>query len=302
MKKAKIVAAVILVLIFVTVMLAGCGKDSSSQKTKGLSGDVKVLAMNGAGQEIAEKLPGDYKTTEIKEYSKMQDKIKNGNFDLAIVSANTAAKMYSKTKKDIVALSPVTLGGIYVLSNGLYFNDPGITDVRNKTIYVLGDDSAAEYVLGKLMDDEGLSLTSSVDIVNVDSEAELSQKFLDDSGSMAVMTEPMASRLEKKDNIRKTLDLSDIWETSGYGEIPTDVLVAEGDFVNEHGDEINTILSDFGDAVDEAQGGSASSLVFYDASNRGISMLKNYMKTMSSYDSASVGGKQPGKAFYYSEN
>ena len=80
----------------------------------------------------------------------------NGEVDVAALPSNMAAVLYNKTEGQIVAVSPIALGVLYILGNNA--NVTEIEDLAGKTIVASGQGGTPEYVLQKVLENAGLEI------------------------------------------------------------------------------------------------------------------------------------------------
>jgi len=284
--------------------ISACGSsgNTTSEKDKGsLSGDVSVIASKGAGAESLSDLGSDYKVKTFDKTDSVISKIKGGDYDAAIVSANTAAQLYNETDGEVIAVSPVVLGDLYVLTNGLDISDQSMTSLRGRTITACCKNETGEYALEKLLKDNYVNPEYSITFDWVDTPEEV-ETALKEQYSAAVLQEPYVSQVLKDNkDVEKAIDLNSLWYDSYAGNIPTDVLVVSKSFAEKRSSDLKIFLSDYGDSLDKAKKTSGCDLVLYSESNRGTRILKDYYKIIYDFDADSLGGSIPGNGFYYNK-
>lgn len=82
-------------------------------------------------------------------------KIASGDLDIALIPANVASVLYTKTQKNVTVLDINTLGVLYVVAS-----DDSITsvaDLKGKTVYMTGKGTTPEYVMNYLLKENGLA-------------------------------------------------------------------------------------------------------------------------------------------------
>jgi len=298
MKKKKILMVLLSLILSVTTLTA-CGNETSSEKEPTtLSDQVNATCMVGVGSTVLQNIKGDYKVSSYNDLDKVTANITSGKSDVAVLPTSTAAKLYGKTKGNIVEISPASLGGVYILSNGYYIEDPKISSLSGKTIVICGHDTTAEYVLDNLMTAAGISTETGVTVKYVRTYAAL-EKALTTYGTVALATQPYAKRILKNNSsVIKFMDLNEKWKETENEEIITDVVVASKDFAEKHSDDLKVFINNYETALENTEKSSCD-FVFYGASNRGITLLKKFNDTMYNYNSSTFGNKKPKQSMYY---
>lgn len=297
MKKRYLAAVFALVAAMVFLTACGGGSDSSSDEESAgsLSGSVRVAAYEGSADKVVENLGKDYKVRKYDELLKLEDAVKKGNFDIAVLPTTDADWLYGKTGKDLVILSPCAMNGIYVLSNNYRMNDPKMSSFAGKTIYVTGERSTGARVFQYLMSEAGIG-TASYKIKVLDSYGEI-KKAVNDYGNFVIAEEPYASQYMKSDSVVKLLDLSKEFRDETDLDIPADCVICSRDFYNKRSDDLKAVLSDYQEATKKA-GSRNLRPVFYGASSRGISLVKNFNNKISGTVGGLYGGSGSGGLYY----
>ena len=110
---------------------------------------------------------------------------------------------------------------------------------------------------------------------------------------------PLILESQTSNGLTADIDLGALWETQYHYPIPSDILIANKQFVTERTDDFRLFLSAYEESFGTAKESSTANLVFYGRSNRGIEIIKNFMASMEEYDITLLGGKSPDAAFYY---
>jgi hypothetical protein len=77
----------------------------------------------------------------------------------------------------------------------------------------------------------------------------------------------------------KILDLAELYRENGHGQVPTDVLVVSKKMAKYRTNDVRVMKNEYETAL-SAVGKTKANLVFYNQSNRGIQLLREYNKTM----------------------
>lgn len=297
----------ILISTIVTAMIAlsGCGNDEIKEpdnQKKTLSDTVRILTIKNGAEEAMSSMPDGFSVDVFQKVSDVESQILTGSYDLAIVPATTAAKMYQQTGGELVAISPVSLNNWFVVSNKGYITSQDISDLRGKTIVASDQGGTGEAVLRLLLKENFINPDFGVRMKWVDTPAQVLEA-LKEKNTIALLQEPYASQaLDLSSGSNKVaidIDLGVLWETGHKYSAPSQILIANKRFVDERGDDFQLFISAYEEALDLTTESSKIDLVFYGRSNRGIEIIKNFMALMEENDINLLGGKSPDAAFYY---
>lgn len=82
-------------------------------------------------------------------------KIASGDLDIALIPANVASVLYTKTQKNVTVLDINTLGVLYVVASD--DSIASVADLKGKTVYMTGKGTTPEYVMNYLLKKNGLA-------------------------------------------------------------------------------------------------------------------------------------------------
>ena len=235
-----------------------------------------------------------------------------------------AAVLYNKTEGQIVAVSPIALGVLYILGNSA--NVTEIEDLAGKTIVASGQGGTPEYVLQKVLENAGLEIGKDVKVEWLASHADVNTKLLSEEGTIAMMPEPFVSTAlaSGKEGVTQLFDLNALWNEATGQELPMGVLVARKSFVEERADDLAVLLADYQTSVDFVNNSPAEAaaaivekgfigkaviaeaaipnchIVLYsgDQKDAGATVLKTFNETLFAMNPAAVGGALPGDDLY----
>ena len=154
----KKIIAVSMAVVMTLAMLTGCGV-----KNDKVSEPVNLAVLNGPTGMAAVKLLDNEENYNVTTYQAPTDvvaKVISGEADVAAVPSNLASVLYNKTDGEIVAISPIALGMLQILGNNVSFDD--VSELKGKTIVASGRGGTPEYVLEKILADNGLTLYEDV--------------------------------------------------------------------------------------------------------------------------------------------
>ena len=324
MKKSRKVMAVVLAMVMVLGALAGCGEKVPTTVTE----TVNVGALNGpTGMGMVQliDMTDKYNVSTYQAPTDVTAKIIKGELDVAAVPSNLASVLYNKTEGKIVAVSPITLGVLYILDNDADVDS--VAELKGKTIVASGQGGTPEYVLQKVLENAGLTIYEDVQVQWLANHAEVNAKLLTQEGTIAMIPEPFVSTAlaAGKDDVEVTFDMNKLWEDATGEELPMGVLVARKSFVEERENDLTVLLNDLEASVDfvnESPSEAAKlivekgfigkepialaaipncNIVLYtgEDADEGKAILKTFNETLFEMNKASVGGALPGEELYY---
>ena len=314
-----------LILAMALTMFTAC---SSEEVPSTVSQTVNIAALNGpTGMAMVDLMDMEdkYAITTYQAPTDITAKIINGEVDVAAVPSNLAAVLYNKTEGDIVAVSPIALGMLQILGNNADVQE--VSDLAGKTIIASGQGGTPEYVLQKVLQDNGLTIYEDVNVQWVANHSEVNTQLLSQEGTIAMIPEPFVSTAlaQGQEGVTKLFDLNELWEDATGQQLPMGVLVATRSFAEDRSDDLKVLLSDLQASVDYVNDSPAEAakaivehgfigdeaiaeaaipnchIVLYTGDNaaEGIEMLKTFNQTLYDMDPASVGGALPDENLYY---
>ena len=314
-----------LILAMALTMFTAC---SSEEVPSTVSQTVNIAALNGpTGMAMVDLMDMEdkYAITTYQAPTDITAKIINGEVDVAAVPSNLAAVLYNKTEGDIVAVSPIALGMLQILGNNADVQE--VSDLAGKTIIASGQGGTPEYVLQKVLQDNGLTIYEDVNVQWVANHSEVNTQLLSQEGTIAMIPEPFVATAlaQGQEGVTKLFDLNELWEEATGQQLPMGVLVATRSFAEERSDDLKVLLSDLQASVDYVNDSPAEAakaivehgfigdeaiaeaaipnchIVLYTGDNvaEGIEMLKTFNQTLYDMDPASVGGALPDENLYY---
>lgn len=324
MKNFKKVVAVLLTVVLAFGLLAGCGSDVPTTVTE----TVNVGALNGPtgmGMVKLIDMTDKYNVTTYQAPTDVTAKIIKGELDVAAVPSNLASVLYNKTNGEVVAVSPIALGVLYILGNDVDIDS--VAELKGKTIVASGQGGTPEYVLQKVLEKAGLTIYKDVNVKWLANHAEVNTALLTQEDTIAMIPEPFVSTALSagKDDVEVVFDMNKLWEDATGEELPMGVLVARKSFVTERENDLKVLLNDLQASVDfvnESKDEAAKlivekgfigkeeiakaaipncNIVLYTGDNAeaGRSIMKTFNKTLFEMNKASVGGALPGDELYY---
>ncbi len=331
-KTNKKFLSLLLILVLAFTLMTGCasdeGQDADVPQT--VSAVVNVAALNGPtgmGMVKLMDMTDKYAITTYQAPTDIAPKLISGEVDVAALPSNMAAVLYNKTEGQIVAVSPIALGVLYILGNNADVSEP--KDLAGKTIYASGQGGTPEYVLQKVLENAGLAIDKDVNVQWLANHADVNQKLLSEDGAIAMIPEPFVSTAlaAGNENVSQLFDLNELWTEATGQALPMGVLVARKAFIEEREDDLKVLLNDYADSVEFVNGSVDEAaklivekgflgkeeiaktaipkcrIVLYagDDAKEGAEILKTFNETLFDMEPASVGGKLPNEDLYYGQ-
>ncbi len=321
------ILAILLSLALILALGAACGQ-AKDETPSTVSEIVEIATLNGpTGMGMAKlmDLTDKYNITTYQAPTDITPKLISGEVDVAALPSNMAAVLYNKTQGEIVAISPIALGVLYVLGNDVELTN--VSDLKGKTIYAGGQGGTPEYVLQKVLETAGLDPEKDVTVKWLANHADVNQKLLSEEGTIAMLPEPFVSTAlaAGNDKVTQIFDLNAEWQNATGQELPMGVLVARKDFVTERQADLEVLLADYEDSVEFVNGDADEAaalivekgfiakeeiaksaikrckIVLYAGKNasKGADILKTFNETLYEMEPASVGGSLPDDELYY---
>lgn len=163
----------------------------------------------------------------------------SGEIDIAAVPINLASVLYSKTQGQAVMIAVNTLGVLYILENGETVGS--LSDLAGRTLYATGQGSTPEYVLNRLLAENGL--TDSVTVEYVGEHAALAAMMASGEAELAMLPEPNVSAvLLKNEKVRIALDLTEAWETDFDTTLVQGCYIVQKSVLDEHPEAVSAFV------------------------------------------------------------
>lgn len=330
----KKVLSIVLVLTFL-ISLVGCGKkevnntESSNTEKIEEKTTVKIASLKGPTSMGLVKLFDD--SNNEKQNNKYEYKImaspdeivtslSKGEVDIAAIPANLASVLYNKTDGKLLKVSNInTLGVLYLASRDEY-ND--LSELKGKTIITSGKGASPEFVLRKLLEDNGIDPDNDINIEYKSQHEEVLTEFIKDENSIVMLPEPFLTVASKKvDGLKVNFSLNDIWEEENGEPLITGVTVVRNEFLEKNKEAFDSFLKEYKESVnfinENTEEGAKlvgdydivpeeiakiaipnCNIVYIDGEDSENSLSK-YLELLFKASSDSVGGKLPDENFYY---
>ena len=172
-------------------------------------------------------------------------KIASGDLDIALIPANVASVLYTKTQKNVTVLDINTLGVLYVVAS-----DDSITsvaDLKGKTVYMTGKGTTPEYVMNYLLKENGLA-AGDVDLQFKSEATEVASLLKENPDAIGVLPQPFATAAcIQNEALKPVVDLTEAWNALNQDSgsmLVTGVTIVRSDFLRENRAPIQMFLED----------------------------------------------------------
>lgn len=264
-----------------------------------------------------------YEFTMAGKADELVGKIATGDLDIALVPANVASVLYSKTKGQVAVIDINTLGVLYVVASD--DSIASMADLKGRTIYMTGKGTTPEYVVNYLLAENGLT-GDDVDLQFKSEATEVASILKEDSSAIGVLPQPFAAAAcIQNDALKTVLDLTEQWNllnAESKSQLVTGVTIARSGFLAENEEAVKQFLEDHASsaAYTSEHPEEAAQMI----ADQGIvekapiaqkalpfcnivcitgqemkDALSGYLEVLNSQDAASIGGAMPGDDFYY---
>lgn len=250
-------------------------------------------------------------------------KIASGDLDIALIPANVASVLYTKTQKNVTVLDINTLGVLYVVASD--DSIASVADLKGKTVYMTGKGTTPEYVMNYLLKENGLA-AGDVDLQFKSEATEVASLLKENPKAIGVLPQPFATAAcVQNEALKPVVDLTEAWNALNQDSgsmLVTGVTIVRSDFLRENRSPIQMFLEDHResaqyavDHVDETAELVAAAGIVEKAPiakkalpycnivcMTGQEMkdaLSGYLNVLYEQDAKSVGGQLPGDDFYY---
>ena len=309
-----------LVLIF---SLAGCGVNVKEIKANvyGIAGPTGIGLANLMKDAKTDGGSLDYNIQLAASNDEIVAKITNKEADIAAVATNLASTLYNKTNGGVKVLAVNTLGVLNVVAKGVEVKS--IADLKGKTVYSTGQGANPEYILNKVLAENGLKVGEDVKVEFVSQPAELVAKIVPQKEAIVIAPQPVATTITVQDKAAQiVINLNDEWNKFSDKKLVMGCIIARSEYVEQNPEAIEAFLKDYEasiKAVSEDIDGTAAAceefkiipkaavakkaipycnIVFEDDGEMKSDLLA-YLEFLHGANPKSIGGKLPADDFYY---
>lgn len=333
----KKITALLLSLLLLTVLFAGCTKDSNvppvndeiteeTKDTPKTAEVTRVVALKGPTGMGMAKLISDADEKYAFELTSMPEDVTSSiiskNVDIAAVPTNLASVLYNKTNGGVKVIALNTLGVLHILNSDGSVAE--LSDLKGKTIGATGQASTPEYILRYLLKANGIDPDTDVTINFYTDHAELATHMISGNVTIGMLPEPQVSTvLMKNADCKAVINLTEEWnKVSEDSALVQGCIVVRSEFAESYPDSVKDFLKEYKASVDYANTsedapetiaelgivGSAqiaekaipgANICFVDSSNNMKEKLSGFLAVLFEANPKSVGGALPLDDFYF---
>lgn len=319
-------------LIIIIFLLSGCDAWENAYQQAG-SSSFKVVSIKGpsAVSFIKATEPAIKPTVRLGDTVQyafeddedvLYDRLLEGEFDIAVVPTEIAAKLYNNGAG--YQLAAINTGGyLYVLANNETISS--FSDLKGKVVQITEKGSAADLIFRYLLVQNGLDPDKDLTLEYTASIEEQVQNALNKTSNIMVLPEPWVSDLLSKNSVFSiALDIQDEWTNVNGTAIPLPLtcLIVKEQIVSQKTEAWNLFIKDYKDSINWVNSNPAktaelldnhkvgipkelgeaiiyrSNLEYLDAVNTKLAVEK-YLNIFLELSPASIDGKLPNTDFYY---
>lgn len=174
--------------------------------------------------------------------------IASGNADIAAAPVNVASALYNKTSGNVQVLGVNTLGVLYILSK-----EPleSLSDLQGKTIYSAGQGATPEFVLNKVLRENGINPETDVTVEYLSEHSEVVAQAAAGNAEIVLLPEPNVTALLSKDlGFSIAFDMTEEWGKVCDADLAMGCVIARKDFVEEHPEAVAAFLAEYAASVE----------------------------------------------------
>lgn len=242
-----------------------------------------------------------------------------GELDIALLPANVASILYSKTDGGVSVVDVNTLGVLYMVSGQ---QCDSMEELKGKTIYLTGKGTTPDYVLQYILAQNDISLEECT--LEYKSEATEVAAFLaENPDAIGLLPQPfVTAACAQNENLHIVMDMNEEWNKVQGNGMVTGVTVVRKEYLEEYENVVRVFLDEHAESVRAINENPEQGAVY--AVEAGIvnseavaknaipycnitciagdemkEALQGYLEVL--YDQApeSVGGSLPKEDFYY---
>lgn len=295
MSKMKRILPLALTLVLCLGMITGCGKEESvpvedTKNEVALTGEVKMVAAEGAGYVAVSKLGSDYSVDKVEDMDAVVEAVKEDKYDFAVMDAQVAAELYEE-EQGFKAIMPVYIADWKIaLNQEEKIEEPSIHDIYNRVMYVQESEKSAVDVLKLIMKENDRQLYTS-QIVYGDEDT-LKAVSKETNGRILGKGQVVDEAANESENLQVLFSVNELWNEAFGGDIPGQILIVNEDFLKKRSEEVGTVLNHMADNMKDAQKETSEKLVVYNLTNRGASIIRTFNEAL---------GLELPLEFYFSE-
>ena len=330
--KKKLSILLVFSMMLMTMLMSGCGEQTAEEpqpapaeplviNVAALKGPtvISMIKMFEEQPNLGENVTVNYSVAEAPNI--VMSRLLSGEVDIATVPTNLAAKLYNKGMPYQIAAVNVW-GVLYILSNGVEINS--WSDLKGRQIDLMGKGATPDIVLRHLLSQNGIDPDQDVTLEYTAGHVELAQKMIAGKVDLAVIPQPFATMVMKKNSdIKQVLDFQEEWKRVHGPEVPFTQagLVVNKDLAENHPAVVARFLEEYEQSINWVNANPAEAGVLLEKHQTGMKgklaklaipycnirfmhamdarpALEKYFTVFKDFAPESIGGQLPDEGFY----
>lgn len=306
-------------------LLTGCGQqeEPAAVRIGGLKGPTSMGLVFLQEQARSGQAKQEYEFTMAVGADELLPLMIKGELDIALIPANVASVLYSKSEGGISVIDINTLGVLYMVSGDESIDS--VESLRGRMIYLTGKGTTPDYVLQYLLTANGISAAECT--LEYRSEAtEVAALLAEQPQAVGLLPQPFVTvACAQNEDLKVALDMNEQWNLAQGGDgsgMVTGVTVVRNAFLQERPEAVRTFLAEHEASVQAIQEDvdkgaklvAAAGIIAKESIARKAIPLCNityidgkdmrrtlsaYLKVLYDLEPSAVGGALPGEDFYY---
>lgn len=264
-----------------------------------------------------------YDFTMVTAADELLGKIVSSDLDIALVPANVASILYTKTDGGIAVIDINTLGVLYVVASDDSIKS--FADLKGKTLYLTGKGTTPEYATNYLLSANGLT-PEDVTLEFKSEATEVAAILKEKPDAIGLLPQPFVTvACAQNEDLQIVLDCTAEWKSlqgADGSQLVTGVTIVRKDFQDEYPNAVTLFLREHIASTEFANTNLDQTAELIVA--QGIiekvpiakmaipycnitcitgeemkAALSGYLQVLADQDPASVGGQVPGDDFYF---
>lgn len=262
-------AVIVLAIVFLGVLLAGCGATDGNgtadrgeaensieaeDKSESESVDIRIGALKGPTSmglvrlmELSDEgeTVNNYDFTMAAAADELLPKVISGDLDIVLVPANVASVLYNKTEGGVSVIDINTLGVLYMVSGDESIKS--MKDLKGKTLYLTGKGTTPDYVLQYLLTENGLG-TQDLNLEYKSEATEVAALLAENPDAVGLLPQPfVTAACMQNEALSIVMDMTKQWdEVQGEdgSSLVTGATVVNNEFLQQNPEAIAKFIEE----------------------------------------------------------
>lgn len=245
----KTIIALLMMLFFITTVYS---KDTIKFTSPDGLPALSIVKMMNDNKKISDKKI-EYKLEKVSE-SLVMNFLKKES-DMGIVPSNLAGQLYNKNL-DYKIIGTIGWGSFYIISREDFMD---IKDLKGKEIYTIGKGLTPDVMLQTILKENNINPAKDLKINYLSGSNELAPMYLAGKIKIAMVSEPVLSKIMSKDNKSKiNFNMDNEWKKA-FGinlGFPQSTLIASENLIKEDPEFIAKFITELGNSIEFIYGKS----------------------------------------------